>query len=127
MPLDTLRTQLRAFAAVRQWQPLHSPKNLALALSVEAAELPEHFQWLTEEHSRHLQPQQLTAVWHELADVLLYVLLYVVLHAVLHAVQDVVLHAVQVADSLGVDLMQAAQDKLAHNALKYPIDPALAA
>ena len=119
MPLDTLRTQLRAFAAVRQWQPLHSPKNLALALSVEAAELPEHFQWLTEEHSRHLQPQQLTAVWHELADVLLYV--------VLHAVQDVVLHAVQVADSLGVDLMQAAQDKLAHNALKYPIDPALAA
>lgn len=123
MPLDTLRTQLRAFAAVRQWQPLHSPKNLALALSVEAAELPEHFQWLTEEHSRHLQPQQLTAVWHELADVLL----YVVLHAVLHAVQDVVLHAVQVADSLGVDLMQAAQDKLAHNALKYPIDPALAA
>lgn len=123
MPQDTLRTQLRAFAAVRQWQPLHSPKNLALALSVEAAELPEHFQWLTEEHSRHLQPQQLTAVWHELADVLL----YVVLHAVLHAVQDVVLHAVQVADSLGVDLMQAAQDKLAHNALKYPIDPALAA
>ncbi len=127
MPLDTLRTQLRAIAAVRQWQPLHSPKNLALALSVEAAELPEHFQWLTEAHSRHLQPQQLTAVWHELADVLLYVLLYVVLHAVLHAVQDVVLHAVQVADSLGVDLMQAAQDKLAHNALKYPIDPALAA
>ena len=127
MPLDTLRTQLRAFAAVRQWQPLHSPKNLALALSVEAAELPEHFQWLTEEHSRHLQPQQLTAVWHELADVLLYVVLHAVQDVVLHAVQDVVLHAVQVADSLGVDLMQAAQDKLAHNALKYPIDPALAA
>ncbi len=127
MPLDTLRTQLRAFAAVRQWQPLHSPKNLALALSVEAAELPEHFQWLTEEHSRHLQPQQLTAVWHELVDVLLYVVLYVLLYVVLHAVQDVVLHAVQVADSLGVDLMQAAQDKLALNALKYPIDPALAA
>ena len=97
------------------------------ALSVEAAELPEHFQWLTEEQSRHLPPQQLTAISHQLADVLLYVLLCVVLHAVLCVVLYVVLHAVQAADSLGVDLMQAAQDKLAHNALKYPIDPALAA
>lgn len=119
MPLDNLRTQLRAFAAARQWQPLHSPKNLALALSVEAAELPEHSQWLTEEQSRHLPPQQLTAVAHELADVVLYVVLYVVLH--------VVLYLVQTADSSGVDLMQAAQDKPALDAIKYPIDPALAA
>ena len=104
MPLDTLRNQLRAFAAARDWQQFHSPKNLAIALSVEAAELVEHFQWLTEEQSRQLPAQTRAAVAQEAADVLLYL--------------------VQVADSLGVDLLQAAQDKLALNELKYPVDKA---
>jgi dCTP diphosphatase len=102
--LDDLRQQLRAFAAARHWQPFHSPKNLAMALSVEAAELLEHFQWLTEDQSRQLPPERRTAVAHELADVLLYL--------------------VQVADSLDIDLLQAAHDKLELNALKYPAGPA---
>ena len=102
--LDDLRQQLRAFAAARDWQQFHSPKNLAMALSVEAAELLEHFQWLTEDQSRQLPPDQRTAVAHELADVLLYL--------------------VQVADSLDIDLLRAARDKLELNALKYPAGPA---
>lgn len=104
MSLNTLRTQLRAFAAEREWQQFHSPKNLAMALSVEAAELLEHFQWLTEEQSRNLPPQTLAAVSHELADVLLYL--------------------VQLADGLGLDLLQAAQAKLALNEAKYPAEKA---
>lgn len=98
--LDDLRQQLRDFAVARQWQSFHSPKNLAMALAVEAAELLEHFQWLTEEQSRQLPPDKRTAVGHELADVLLYL--------------------VQAADSLDIDLLQAAQHKLQLNALKYP-------
>lgn len=104
MSIDPLRTQLRAFAAARDWQQFHSPKNLAMALSVEAAELLEHFQWLTEEQSRNLPPERLAAVAHELADVLLYL--------------------VQLADGLGLDLLQAAQAKLAINEAKYPVDKA---
>ena len=104
MSLDPLRTQLRAFTAARDWQQFHSPKNLAMALSVEAAELLEHFQWLTEEQSRKLPPETLAAVSHEVADVLLYL--------------------VQLADGLGLDLLQAAQAKLAINEAKYPVEKA---
>lgn len=100
MPLTALRDQLREFAAARGWQPFHAPKNLAMALSVETAELLEHFQWLTEEQSRQLQPPAQQAVAHELADVLIYL--------------------VQLADSLGIDPLKAAQDKLLLNAAKYP-------
>ena len=102
--LDTLRDALRRFAAERDWDPFHSPKNLAAALSVEAAELLEQFQWLTEEQSRALDPARLEAVRHELADVLLYL--------------------VRLADKLDVDLLAAARAKLELNALKYPVDKA---
>lgn len=100
--LTSLTLELRNFAAARNWEQFHSPKNLAAALSVEAAELLEHFQWLTEEQSRNLGPQQKEAVGQEIADVLLYLL--------------------QLADKLGLDVALEAQKKLAINAVKYPVD-----
>jgi len=97
-----LRDTLRRFAAERDWDQFHSPKNLASALSVEAAELLEHFQWLTEEESQRLPPAKLAAVRDELADVLIYL--------------------VRLADKLDVDLLAAAAGKIAQNAAKYPAD-----
>ena len=95
-----LRDRLRQFAAERDWDQFHSPKNLASALSVEAAELLEHFQWLTEEESKRLPPAKLAAVRDEMADVLVYL--------------------VRLADKLDVDLLEAAARKIEKNALKYP-------
>lgn len=102
--LNDLANQLKQFASEREWQQFHSPKNLSAALSVEAAELLEHFQWLTEEQSRQLSPEQLEAVGAEVADVLLYL--------------------IQLASALGIDPIAAAQAKLKLNALKYPVDRA---
>ena len=98
--IESLTQALRQFAAERDWEQFHSPKNLASALAVEAAELLEPFQWLTDEQSRNLNDEQRAAVRHELADVFLYLL--------------------QLADKLQVDLAAAARDKLAVNAIKYP-------
>ena len=103
-PLIELRDELRRFAAARDWDQFHSPRNLAAALSVEAAELLEPFQWLSDEQSRDLPPETLTAVEQELADVLLYL--------------------VRLADKLDVDLEAAARAKIARNAVKYPVDKA---
>ncbi len=100
--LLALREALRRFAAERDWEPYHSPKNLAAALSVEAAELLEHFQWLTEEDSRTLPPDARQRVAEEMADVLLYL--------------------VRLADKLDVDLAAAAVAKIARNAQKYPVE-----
>lgn len=100
--LDDLKQQLRDFARERDWDQFHSPKNLAMALIVEAAELVEHFQWLTEAQSQALAPDQREPVAQELADVLLYL--------------------VRLADRLNIDLMDAAQRKLLLNAQKYPAD-----
>lgn len=97
-----LRDALRDFAAERDWEPFHSPRNLATALAVEAAELLEPFQWLTDEQSRDLTPGTRAAVEDELADVLLYL--------------------VRLADKLDVDLVQAAHAKIAKNAVKYPVE-----
>ena len=102
--LAELRERLRQFAAARDWQQFHAPKNLAMALSVEAAELMEHFQWLSEEASRHLSADDLARVREELADVLLYL--------------------VRLADELGVNLAAAARDKIELNERKYPVDKA---
>ena len=98
--LESLTHALRRFAAERDWDQFHSPKNLASALTVEAAELLEHFQWLTEEQSRNLAEDKRIAVGHELADVFLYLL--------------------QIADKLQIDLVAAAERKLQVNAAKYP-------
>ncbi len=102
--LDSLRDQLRQFAAERDWDQFHSPKNLAAALAVEAAELLEPFQWLTEKQSRTLTPRQMEALRRELADVFIYL--------------------VRLADKLNIDLLQAARAKIGENAAKYPPDKA---
>ncbi len=102
--LDTLRQRIREFALARAWERYHTPKNLAMALSVEASELLEPFQWLTPEQSRQLDPAQHEAVRQEIADVLIYL--------------------TRLADVLDIDLLEAAADKLAINARKYPVDKA---
>ena len=100
--LESLRDDLRKFSAARDWEQFHSPKNLAMALSAEAGELLEVFQWLTEEQSRNLEPKAMAAVSEEIADVLLYL--------------------VRLGDQLGVDPVAAAHRKLAENERKYPAD-----
>ena len=105
MPQDclTILTQrLRDFAAARDWERFHSPKNLAMALAAESGELLEQFQWLTEAQSRELDPSQRELVAAELADVLLYLL--------------------RLADQLSVDLKAAAERKIAVNEKRYPVD-----
>lgn len=99
-----LRDALRRFARERDWEQFHTPKNLAMALIGEAAEVVEHFQWLTPEQSADRDASTREAVAMELADVLLYL--------------------VRLADVLGVDLAEAAQRKLLLNAKKYPADKA---
>jgi NTP pyrophosphatase (non-canonical NTP hydrolase) len=103
-PLRELALALRRFADERDWEQFHAPKNLAAALSVEAAELLEHFQWMTEDASRELPPETLAQVGEEMADVLLYL--------------------VRLADKLDVDLVQAARRKMQLNAQKYPVERA---
>jgi dCTP diphosphatase len=102
--LDALRSALRRFAAERDWDQFHLPKNLAVALSVEAAELLEHFQWMPDQESAALPPGTRAKVREELADVLLYL--------------------IRLADKLDIDLVSAAVDKMAVNAKKYPVHKA---
>ena len=100
--LDTKRIQviLATFAAERDWDQFHSPKNLAMALAAESGELLEQFQWLSEAQSRALTAPHRTAVEHELADVLIYL--------------------VRLADKLDVDLCDAAERKMQINERNYP-------
>jgi NTP pyrophosphatase (non-canonical NTP hydrolase) len=98
--LDELALELRHFADERDWERYHTPKNLASALIVEAAELLEHFQWLSQEDSLHLPPATKADVAHEIADVLIYL--------------------TRLADRLGIDMLEAASEKMALNAQKYP-------
>jgi len=100
--LGELKERVRAFVAERDWDRFHSPKNLAMALSVEASELVELFQWLTEEESAALDGKQRQRVSEELADVLWFL--------------------VRLSDRLDIDLLAAAEFKLADNADKYPAD-----
>jgi len=97
-----LRDKLRAFAEARDWDQFHSPKNLSMALMVEVAELMEHFQWLTEEQSGNLDATKQAVIAEELADILLYL--------------------VRLSDKLGVNLPEAALNKLEKNAAKYPAE-----
>jgi NTP pyrophosphatase (non-canonical NTP hydrolase) len=102
--LEELRGALQQFALDRDWDQFHSPKNLAIALSVEAAELLEHFQWTPEADLAALSPDVHAKVREEMADVLLYL--------------------IRLADKLKVDLLASAVDKIQINATKYPIDKA---
>ncbi|MCL4776862.1 MAG: nucleotide pyrophosphohydrolase [Gammaproteobacteria bacterium] len=99
--LNELRDELRVFSAERDWDQFHSPKNLASALAVEAAELLEPFQWLTDDQSRNLTEKQRLAVTDELADVQIYL--------------------IRLADKLGVDLLVAAREKISRNRQRYPV------
>ncbi len=99
--LAQLRVHLRQFAAERDWAQFHNPKNLAASVAIEAAEILEHFQWLTPEQSAALPQAQRAAVAHEIADVLLYL--------------------VRLADILGIDPVEAAYEKIVINARKYPV------
>ncbi|OGI44424.1 MAG: nucleotide pyrophosphohydrolase [Candidatus Muproteobacteria bacterium RBG_16_64_11] len=100
--LQALIARLREFAGARDWEQFHTPKNLAMALIVEAGELVEHFQWLTPEQAGRLSPEELQAVELEMADVFLYLL--------------------RLADRLDVDLAAAAWRKIEINERKYPAD-----
>lgn len=102
--LQDLAERLRAFAAERRWESTDSAKNLAIAVMVEAGELLEHFQWLATEDSGALPPEKLRQVELEMADVLIFL--------------------VRLADTLGIDLLAAAESKIAINARKYPVDKA---
>jgi len=102
--LHDLTLRLRTFAAERGWDAIDTPRNLALAVLVEAAELQEHFQWLSEDDSARLPADKLRNVELEMADVLIFLL--------------------RLADTLGIDPSAAAQRKIAINARKYPADKA---
>lgn len=100
--LADLRTTVRDFVAARDWQQFHSPKNLSMALAIEAAELMEHFQWITPEASRTIRerPEKLAAVGEELADVICY--------------------ALAIANELGLDVSDTLRGKMKKNEQKYP-------
>lgn len=102
MALVALTTALTAFARERNWEKFHAPKNLAMALSVEAGELLEHFQWLTESESRCLGSTKLSEVAEEVADVQIYLLM--------------------LAEKLGIDLARAVEEKIEKNRARYPAD-----
>ncbi|EPJ49411.1 MAG: hypothetical protein OFPII_00760 [Osedax symbiont Rs1] len=100
--LEALKVKLKKFADDRDWDQFHSPKNLSMALSVEVSELVECFQWLTEEQSQNLSPEQLSAVIDEIADVQVYLL--------------------RLATKLDVDILAAVEQKMLKNIAKYPAD-----
>jgi len=99
---DRIRKQVRQFVVERDWDQFHSPKNLSMALIVEAAEMVEHFQWLTEEQSSNPSPEKLAEIELKLADIQIYL--------------------ISLAEKLQLDLVSAVEKKLALNARKYPAD-----
>jgi len=100
--LEVLKARIKDFVAERDWDQFHSPKNLSMALIVEAAELVEHFQWMKQKDSFTLPKDKLAAVEEELADILVYL--------------------VRIADQLDIDLINAAKKKIKANEVKYPAD-----
>ncbi len=102
--LNELKKKLEDFVAERDWGQFHSPKNLAMAMIVEAAELVEHFQWNTEAESHELSAEKREQVGHELADTFVYLL--------------------RISQVLNIDLIEAANNKIALNAVKYPVEKA---
>lgn len=100
--LQQLKLYLRDFVEQRDWQQFHSPKNLAMALTVEASELLEQFQWLSEEQSKSLNAEQHQAVSDEIADVQVYL--------------------VRLADQLNIDILEAVASKTQQNERKYPAE-----
>ena len=102
--IEQLRARVNQFVEERDWTQFHSPKNLAMAMIVEASEVVEHFQWMTEEESRNLSAEQKKQVGQELSDTLVYLL--------------------RIAEVCDIDLLEAANQKIDLNAKKYPVDKA---
>ena len=102
--MEELKLKLRVFAEERDWNQFHSPKNLAMALSVEVAELVEHFQWLTEDQSYIKDPEKVEKIKNEIGDVLIYL--------------------TRLSDKLGIDPLAAAKTKMMVNERKYSVDKA---
>jgi dCTP diphosphatase len=100
--VNDLRDAIKAFIEERDWEQFHSPKNLAMALSVEVAEIVEHFQWLTQEESRNPPPEKLTELREEIGDVMIYL--------------------TELAEKLGIDPVEAAKAKVEINGQKYPVE-----
>jgi NTP pyrophosphatase (non-canonical NTP hydrolase) len=100
--LEKLRLRIKAFVEERDWNQFHSPKNLSMALIVEAGELVEQFQWLKESESFELSPKKREAVENELADIFVYL--------------------IRIADQLDINLVEAANSKILSNGEKYPVD-----
>jgi len=100
--LEEVRVLISNFAKERDWDQFHSPKNLSMALIVEAGELVEHFQWMKQSDSRALEKDKLEAVGEELADILVYL--------------------VRIAEQLDIDLISAVRKKMQSNEAKYPAD-----
>ena len=98
--METMKDAIKAFIEERDWEQFHSPKNLAMALSVEVAEIVEHFQWLTQEQSCTLPPEKLAEIREEIGDVMIYL--------------------VELSEKLGIDPVDAAKAKLEINTRKYP-------
>ena len=102
--LKNLRARINQFVAEREWDQFHTPKNLAMAMIVEAAEVVEHFQWDTPQESTTLSDERKTEIGHELADTFVYLL--------------------RIAEVCGIDLIAAANAKIDLNAKKYPVEKA---
>jgi dCTP diphosphatase len=100
--LDLLRNRVNQFVQERDWAQFHSPKNLAMAMIVEAGEVVEHFQWITEQESRNLDAETKEQVGQELADTFVYLL--------------------RIAEVCGIDLIDASNKKIDLNAKKYPVE-----
>ena len=101
---QAIQRDINKFSQDRDWDQFHSPKNLCMALSVEVAELQEHFQWLTQEQSDSLAPEKKVEVSEEIADTFVYLS--------------------RLADRLGIDLLGAVERKMKINAIKYPVEKA---
>ncbi|MDP8269734.1 MAG: nucleotide pyrophosphohydrolase [Candidatus Tenebribacter davisii] len=102
--MNELINKIRQFVKERDWEQFHTPKNLAMALSIEAAEIMEHFQWKTAEESRELDEVTFSEVKDEIGDTFVYLL--------------------RLCDELGIDPIEAANNKMLKNAEKYPVEKA---
>ncbi|MCU7939552.1 MAG: nucleotide pyrophosphohydrolase [gamma proteobacterium symbiont of Bathyaustriella thionipta] len=100
--IKNLSSDLKDFAIKRDWEQFHTPKNLSMALIAEAAELVEHFQWLTPEESKNIDGEKLKDISHEMADIFIYML--------------------RMAEQLNIDLISATREKMAINEQRFPAE-----
>lgn len=98
--VEEISADLKKFATARDWEQFHTPKNLSMALIAEAAELVEHFQWLTPEESKNIRGEKLKDISHEMADIFIYLL--------------------RMSEQLNVDLVKATREKMAINEKRFP-------